>query len=294
MLTNHLQKVSNSATFCNTCIKQKQGGIIIYNKILVFFDSHDVPKEDKSRFSLLGKLIVKEKPSIIVQGGDFATMDSLSRWDRDKRLIIEGKRVKDDLLSARESWKLVEEEISKEKNRLRKKKKEQYKPTLVWMEGNHEDWINSWIERNAELEGFINLRKELDINNNLFEDIIYLKYKDNIEFNGLIFTHIPMNRTGPISSKYIGSRAIENSNYSIVFGHTHRNVSDSASRYGEDGKLRYIRALNGGSFFDKWPHYAEGNNNDYWSGVILLHNYSFGKFDIEEWSLERMRNKYGA
>jgi hypothetical protein len=38
---------------------------------------------------------------------------------------------------------------------------------------------------------------------------------------------------------------------------------------------------------------VDGRVTHYWKGVVLLNNYKPGRFDMETWSLGRMRRTYG-
>ena len=82
------------------------------SKLLVVADSHVTPETDNSRFELLGRLILDHKPDTIIQLGDFCSMESLSRWDKDKRLIIEGRRVLKDVEAASEAWGIVDRNLA--------------------------------------------------------------------------------------------------------------------------------------------------------------------------------------
>ena len=262
---------------------------------LWFSDAHDCPHHDKTRFEYLGRLIVDRRPDVIVQGGDFASMESLSHWDQNKRLLIEGRRVRGDLESAAAAWGEVTKEIVSLQYQQRRNKAKLYRPGLIWFEGNHEDWLKQWMERNPEMEGMINLQESLRLDDWAeFDFIDYVPWKDVRVYDGILFCHAPIGRTGPIYSKYISSRSLTDvSNLPIIFGHTHRRQEDSIARFDSEGKIKVIRAVNAGCFFDVWPHYAEGNTNDYAQMVLLIHVYAEGQFDIEEISLERMKRIYG-
>lgn len=261
---------------------------------LWFSDSHDCPHHDKSRFELLGRLIVDRRPDVIVQGGDFASMESLSHWDQNKRLLIEGRRVKNDLYSARVAWHMVATYIWELQEKQVKAKTKKYRPGLVWFEGNHEDWVRQWMERTPEMDGMIDLKDQLELDSFTdFAFVDYVPWKEVRVYDGILFCHAPIGRTGPIYSKYISARALTDvTNIPIIFGHTHRKQEDTIARFDGEGRIKVIRAINGGCFFETWPHYAEGNTNDYWQGVLLIHVYEDGLFDVEEWSLERLRRKY--
>lgn len=260
--------------------------------ILVVADSHVTPNTDNSRFDVLGRFIVDKKPDTIVQLGDFASMESLSRWDKDKRLTIEGRRVLADLEAASDAWSRVDRALALYQETQRKRKERLYKPNLIWFEGNHEDWIRQYVDRNAELWDLIDFQRQMEIYRDLYSSTTWHTWKETEVVDGILFSHAPIGRTGAISSKYISSRALaEITSISMVFGHTHRLCGDTVSRFLLEGSST-IRAVSAGCFFEETPGYAEGNNNDYWKGVLLLHVGFDGMFDVEEWSLDRLRRTY--
>lgn len=155
-------------------------------------------------------------------------------------------------------------------------------------------WLRQWIERNPEMEGMIDLQTELGITPSLYSKFDWVPWKENRVDEEILYCHVPIGRTGPISSKYITARAIADySNISCIFGHTHRRQDDSIARITRDGELTTIRAVNVGCFFEEWPHYALGNSNDYWQGLTILNVYEPGLFDVEEWGIVRLGNVYG-
>lgn len=257
-------------------------------------DAHVTPNTNLRRFTWLANLIEDRRPDLIVQLGDFATMESLSHWDQNKRLLIEGRRIKEDLEEARMAWDTVEAVITRIQYLQRRQKTKLYQPELIWFEGNHEDWLRQWTERNPEMEGMIDLQTELGITTRLYSKFDWVPWKESRVDEGILYCHVPIGRTGPISSKYITARAIADySNISCIFGHTHRRQDDSIARITRDGELTTIRAVNVGCFFEEWPHYALGNSNDYWQGLTILNVYAPGLFDVEEWGMARLERIYG-
>lgn len=263
-------------------------------KALVFYDAHDTPGSNKRRFHWLGQLACDTEPDLILQGGDFCSMEALSAWDRDKRQLIEGRRVQDDFKSAGDSWGIVQQYIKQHQQNQRRRKVAVWKPDLAWLHGNHEDWVRQYVERNPEFDGMLNYEQFLNIDRNLFNKTTIVPWKEVFAYESVLFSHAPIGRTGPIHSKYITARALADlAGATFVFGHTHRNQCDSIARYNSEGNLQYIRSINAGCFFEDWPHYAEGNTNDYWCGVMLLYLGGDGHVDKEEWSMERLKYVYG-
>lgn len=260
-------------------------------KVLWFCDAHICPNDDLTRFVALGNYIVAEKPDYVVQGGDFMTLDSFSRWDQNKRLKIEGRRYAHEISVGNEALKCIYTPIVKYNQVRAKNKEKQYKPKWIWIQGNHDYWPDQYVERNPELHGIIDIRKDLYIDF-LPGKVVYVPFVSDkwyYNINGVSFCHVPRNRAGPVSSKYMADKAVELFNNSVVFGHTHRLLCSTIKRAGSD---EIIQSLNGGCFFERDPEYSVGNTNDYWRGIILLNIVNAGVFDFSTISLEKLKGEY--
>lgn len=267
-------------------------------KILAFFDAHDTPETHQERFHLLGSLIVDKRPDVIVQGGDFLSLESLSHWDRDKRKLMEGRRYQADIHSANVAIDIMTIPLWSLQGQQRKNKEKLYRPDLVWMEGNHEAWLDQYICMHPELEGAVDLKSDLSIPYELFRNVKWVPWigdsaaDSTVFIGGVGFTHVPRSRTGAISSKYLCTRTLaETYDCSIVFGHTHRFQVDTVNRVGRNGDSTYM-ALNAGGFFQAVPEYAKGNNNDYWQGCVMIETNGGSLFDYETFSLTKLYRMY--
>lgn len=255
------------------------------SKVLYFTDSHVTPGENLSRFAALGNLIVAEKPDVIVQGGDFSSVESLSHWDKDKRRLMEHRRYSDDVEVTREAITAMFVPLACMQAQQRRNKEKIYKPALEWIEGNHEYWVEGYINYNPVMEGAIHWPTDIRIPHSLFSHSNYTPYRSAesniVDIEGVLFTHAPRNRAGTISSKYLSDRALaEVFEGSVVFGHTHRFTVGSLARVSRSGGLVIHHAINGGCFFEETPLYAHNNTNDYWKGVLIL-NCEDGNVSIE-------------
>lgn len=250
--------------------------------VLVFTDAHDNPGDNQDRFTALGKLILKYRPDNIVQLGDFLTMDSLSRWNVNKRLTMEGVRYHNDVDSANRAIHKILEPTNRYNAIQAKGKKAQYRPKWWWFEGNHEYWINQYLEQHPEMVGHVHLQTDLL----LPQDAEWVPYPQYREIQGYYFTHAPQNKVGAISSRYVCDRALDHYSKSIIFGHTHRLLLSSTFRYGSTDTQF---ALSCGCFFEETPDYAEDQPNDYWRGVLYIRD-SGG---IELIPLEELKCCYG-
>ena len=263
------------------------GGIVDKLKLIVA-DAHVEPSNmNLDRFEALGNFIAEIQPDEIYQLGDFLSMTSLSHWDSDKKLTMEKRRYGEDIYTANKAIDLMFDPIVTLNTKLRRKKEKLYKPTIYWLEGNHEAWCQQYTEYNPEMAGFLNLAKDLRIHARGFN---LIPYRERLEVDGVTYCHIPMAKNNqPIGGKYATMRALERHNKPIVFGHLHRFEVMSDKRMDTD-HLHY--AVCCGCFFEEEPEYARGAEVPNWRGVVLLTQYDYGQFDFEQISLHRLKRDY--
>ena len=109
---------------------------------LVIGDPHCTPKANNDRFLWAGKFAHDLKPNTIICMGDFASMDSLSSYDKGKKQF-EGRRYKKDIEHAHDALKKFNKGL---KGR---------RPRKIMLLGNHEDRIDRTTDDIPELEGTI-------------------------------------------------------------------------------------------------------------------------------------------
>lgn len=258
------------------------------NKILVIGDAHIGEDDDLSRFNLLGDLILDQRPTHIVIIGDFLTLNCLSAWDMDKRKTMEGRRYKAEIDSGMDALTRMLAPIDLYNVDRREQKKRQYDPELYYIMGNHEDRLTRYLEQDPTFDGFVSVEKDLKLVDWGFKVVPYRAW---CEINGVWFTHIPHNEVKPVTGRYHIHQAATTTINSIVYGHTHK--LELLNKHAQ-GMEHLQQVLCCGCFFDKHEPYVDGRVTHYWKGVVLLSNYKPGRFDVETWSLGRMRRTYGA
>ena len=254
---------------------------------LVFSDSHVEPGQDLSRFSWLGQRIIETKPDTIVQLGDFASMLSLSHWDKNKRLIMEGRRFNEDIAIGKKAVNLLLKPLLELQEKQRRWKEKLYSPRWIWCEGNHEVWIQQYVEQNPEMESYL-----LPFHEYVFPLIretktepIYVPYKSFHIEDDIGFTHAPiMGNSKPIGGKYVNERALDLFHTNIIYGHTHRFLHSHRYLHGRGIK----QAINAGCFFDETPTYAVGAANEHFRCCLFVCKGEDGLLHImtESWKEE--------
>lgn len=258
------------------------------NEILVIGDAHIEARENINRFTWLGNLIKERRPKCIVTIGDFLTLDCLSTWNSDKRLTMEGQRYQQEIATGKKALNLMFGGIGEANKLLKRRKKELYEPRFIFIEGNHEYRLTRYIDQHPELEGAMDIKRDLGLKD---YDGEWVPYHSYITINSIMFQHIPFAKNGrPISGMNIARKALMLTNLSVVFGHTHCLNVESMHR---TGSPHLQQALNCGCFFEHQPDYVVGAPTDYWRGVCILKNYSPMRFDLETISMSRLKTEYG-
>lgn len=234
-------------------------------KILVIGDAHITEKDNLNRFKAMQKVIKKYKPNKILIIGDFLTLDCLSAWDKNKKKIMEGKRFKNEIDKGNEALDLIQEV---------------HKGEIIYLEGNHEDRLERYLDVQPTFDGVVNIDLQLKLKD---RKITWIRYKAFYTINGISFTHIPIAGNGrPIGGMNMTKKALQMFNNSIVFGHTHSLKIDHETRH--NGGMN--KALNVGCFFEEDHDYTEGSVCDYWKGLILLETTKANDFDFTTISME--------
>ena len=244
------------------------------NKILVVGDCHVTNKQSLRRFKWLGKYLKDNPVQHIVIMGDFLTLNSLSAWDRDKRLLMEGRRFYLEIDAGNEALDLMG--LDNHKN-LKK----------VFIHGNHEDRLTRYIFTHPELaDERTTVTSLLKLKERGFS---VTSYRDYTSIGGIYFTHIPFGKAREISGKDICSKAEQVTVNSVVFAHTHELHTSCVHK---EGQKHLQQILNAGCFFEEDEEYVKGHMTNYWRGIVELDNYSYGRFDIRTISMGRLKRMY--
>jgi len=215
--------------------------------------------------------------------GDFLSLNSISHWDSSKKLMMEGRRYKEEIDTGNLALNMLEKPIKELQEQQKNHKVKQYKPKKVFILGNHCAWVDKYVEQNPQLEGHIDLVEDLKIHKRGWDVI---PYKGYYECNNILFTHVPIAANQqPVSGKYALHSALALSAKSVVFAHTHRLEQTNFKRHGTD---ELIQGLTVGCFFEGEDEYAEGGANHYWRGICMLNIWRQGRFDLTTISLENL------
>jgi len=251
-------------------------------KILYIPDCQVKPGVDLSYLSHIGQYLLEKKPDVIVNGGDFADMPSLSSYDVGKK-AFEGRRYKADIAAAIQGMELLLAPIQEYNHNMRKSRHRQYNPRMVLTLGNHEARINKAVNNDAKLEGVLST-----------DDLKYKEYGwevfpflEVVVIGGVAFSHYFV--SGPLG-RPVGSAALTLSkkHMSTVAGHQ-QGLQIAMAHRGDGKRLTSIIA---GSCYTHNEDYMGPQGNKHWRGIIMMHNVIDGEFDVMPVSLDYLKAKY--
>ena len=233
-----------------------------------------------------GEYIVEKKPDVVVFGGDFADMPSLSSYDKGKGKA-EGKRVKKDIEAAIKGMQtLLKPLYDFQQKQLREFGFIGYKPRMLIVLGNHEDRITRYTNDNPELIDFISIdslkyeEQGLEVypflEPVLVDGITYIHYLPN-EFNGK-----------PQGGNAL--RVLADFGGSITQGH--KQILTVATRFAPaTGQQTWF--LQAGACYDHNEEYKGLYNNNHFRGLIMKYNLDGkGNYDLHTVSLKHIMDKY--
>ena len=258
---------------------------------LVLPDSHAHPRYDNERYEWLGKLILAERPDVIINLGDQDDMPSLSQYDKGTK-TGEGLRVWEDLEHGWEASRLLRAPLLDYQARLKsQRKRSTYNPEWFRLGGNHEfrivkwmaadpaHWRDDWVDFYLKPEGwtFIPFLQPL-----IVDGICYQHY----------FTSGTMGR--PIGGENMAAQLIKKNYQTCVAGHAH--VLDFAERTRRDGLKCF--GLSAGCFVH--PDYMKqawcaAQSHLWWNGVVMLRGVVDGMWTggMEFHTYQSLKRRFG-
>jgi predicted phosphodiesterase len=205
-------------------------------KNFVFSDIH-YPEHDRKALSVAEQVMKDLKPQRLIYIGDFLNMTPVSHWMEDKKRPMEGQRLTKDY----NGWyNKLTEHVKMAGKGLKE---------VVLLEGNHEDWINQYLDKHSEMEGLIEVKTH--IAEKLADEypdlkVTWVKYNQFYKLGKLYFTH------GIYTNKYHASKHLESLGRNVMYGHTH-TVQEHTSSNAVDGEKHSSKSI--GCLADMSPSY---------------------------------------
>jgi len=227
------------------------------------------PYNDKKALNPILSLIKEKNPDEVLIMGDAIDMACVNRFELEKMNLrhFEGRRIKQEYENFNEEILIpIENNISQ-------------KCKKIYLQGNHEVWIDRIIDQNPFLEGLLELEKVLDLKSRGWEWVPYITKKNNGEnvrgeykLGKLTCIH------GEYTNQFHTLKTINSFDGSVVAGHTHD--VQSCTKVLNNKKCDYI-ASSIGCLCNKSPAYMKGRPNKWVTAFGIVYRDSVsGDFNL--------------
>lgn len=220
--------------------------------IVAMGDVHLDPATPPDPSYLAVKRFIKDvRPSKIVILGDFGDFACFSSHDYQKRLLMEGRRYA----------------ASCERVRLELEELRPYCSQMYYIMGNHEYRVQRYIEMHPELDG------ALDLERDLWLEALHIQavpYNEVLNLGKLNFTH------GWAINKYHAAKMAQEFGDNIIYGHTH-TYQAYTPHYRVD-REPYL-AMSVGCLCSRNPDYLKNLPNRWINGFALIEVRGDGNFN---------------
>lgn len=273
----NMREQSAKASKPHFTIRQEVNGSSSKIRVVCIGDAHDSPAiPDKSRFERIGKYIKEQKPDVVIQIGDFATLDSLNTHVPNETYAGKAKPTFiADMVSFNQALDAMQLDGVERHCTL----------------GNHERRLFAFEDRAPEAYGM--MQHELQ---SIFErhGWTYSPYGMIHYLGGVGFAHCALNRLG----KSVGGKNAENTVanelvHDLVFGHSH---IERTTRYSKIGPSNYVISCNVGCALPDGhvEDYAEHAMSGGWSWGIMELTIQRGHIQDRSWvPMTRLEELYG-
>ena len=232
----------------------------------------------------IGQYLVDQfagRPDVkVIHLGDHWDLPSLSSYDRGKG-AMEGRRVLADIKAGNDAFTLLNEPLEAYNAQRRARKERRWSPQRYLLRGNHENRINRAVENDPQLDGILSTEM---LKSPGWEVVPFL---EPLWLDGVAYAHYFYN---PMSGRpYGGACSLRLKTIGTTFIQGHQQVLDYAIRF-VNGKSQH--GLIAGTCYLHNEDYLGPQGNNYWRGIIILHEVRGGSFDPMFVSLDFLCRKY--
>ncbi len=235
---------------------------------LFFVDSHwgheikcgkKRPLHDPKAHHVLLKIASDWKPQVIIMGGDGLDCGAASHWNANKPRLTEGLRLEKDAAD-------YHGEVLQPLEGLGAKQKH-------YILGNHEDWVEQFVDSNPAIEGLVSVDDMLGLTSNGWD----VHPQGSVINEGkLYFMHGDTVRSSTYPARY----AVDTYGRSICFGHFHSPQSHTRVSALDTADKHTGRSV--GCLCRKDPGYGRGSPNRWAQGFLLFERADDGYFQVHE------------
>jgi hypothetical protein len=223
-----------------------------------------------------GRYCAEKRPDVIICGGDWWDMPSLSTHNKPGSIEHENARYMSDIDAGLRAMESFVTPIAKAAG---------YAPSMIFVEGNHEYRIDRAVNADPKLEGVLS-RDDLRLPSFGWTVIPFLQ---PVIVGGVAFNHyFPSGVMGrPITT----ARALLSKMHASCFAF-HQQGRDIAYSRRADGGI--LTAIISGSFYQHDEAYMSPLANKHWRGMWMLHEVKDGQFDEMPVSINFLQRRFRA
>lgn len=203
---------------------------------------HKVPLHDPRALGAAMNFLEDFRPQTLILGGDILDCGAISHHNKGKPRKTEGLRIKRDGEECRA-------QVIKPLEAMRPVRK-------VFITGNHEDWLNDFVDENPSTEGLIDLEPLLGLQN-----WTVLPQGHKFHLGKMTFVHGDQLKGG-VS---VARNAVIEAERSIRFGHFHTFGAHTKTSFIEEKLGRTGMACP--CLCTRDPKYGEGRSNSWVQGI---------------------------
>lgn len=231
----------------------------VHQRVIALYDVHLDSKTNPSKSYLVAKkFILSMQPTHIILAGDFCSMESLSHWAEKKgqKRKMEGRRYSEDVFYAKD-------EIEDLRDRSPDSE-------IIYMEGNHENWLQQYVDRHPELEGALDFAKDLELER---MGISWVAENDVYTLGKLNYIH------GWFHNEFYAKRTLLKMGDNVICGHKH-----SPQKHADVLRARkQCYACWGiGCLCDLNPFYMRNKPNAWHHGLAYVEYRHGGEFQVHD------------
>lgn len=239
----------------NLSLEDKVNAVMV-ERNFVFSDIH-YPEHNYQAVDCAMQVMKDYKPHRIILIGDAMNMSPVSHWMQDKKRPMENKR----LLGEYKGFNLL---LNKAVKLAGKQLKE-----VVYILGNHEDWVQQYIDKHPEVEGLLEVEANVKVDNPKVK-LKFVPFNEFYHVGKLALTH------GLYTNKYHASKHVEAVGKSVMYGHTH-DVSVH-TKIGLSSEKDKHQAMSIGSLCDLSPDYMRNRPHNWIHAFALVDKQPNGYF----------------
>jgi UDP-2,3-diacylglucosamine pyrophosphatase LpxH len=220
--------------------------------------SRPLPIHNQAQIDAVLAFVSDFKPDVLYLGGDMVDCGPISHWNKKKKLSVEGLRLGDDFDDCKQH---LIDPLTRMLPRTAKK---------IYQMGNHEDWIDQFIEEHSGLAGMVSVDEQLDLTSRGFEII---QQGDHYELGKMLLMH--GDTLG--ASEHIAKKAVLEYETSVRFGHVHTLQQYTKTSRADASEIKTGVAVP--CLCSRRPGYGKGSPNRWINGFVYGYVNDDGTFN---------------